>query len=58
MNVRDEVCGMEFFAEQAATHLNVEGKVYSFCADRCRRLFQEHPHWYVPVQETTGKPHA
>jgi YHS domain-containing protein len=49
---------MEFFAEQAATHLNVEGKVYSFCADRCRRLFQEHPHWYVPVQETTGKPHA
>lgn len=58
MNVRDEVCGMEIQSEKAAASLRFEGKIYYFCADRCRRLFQEHPHWYVPIEEAPSDPQA
>jgi len=49
MMVRDEVCGMEFAAEEAAATMRFEGKVYYFCAERCKKLFQEHPERYVPT---------
>lgn len=50
MKVRDEVCGMDFEPDDAATKVRFDGKVYYFCADRCKRLFQWHPEWYVPVK--------
>lgn len=53
MNVRDEVCGMEFPAEQAVAKTKYGGKVYYFCAERCKRLFQENPHWFVPTRQRT-----
>lgn len=49
MMVRDEVCGMEFEAEEAAATLRFGGKIFYFCAERCKRLFKEHPSRYVPV---------
>lgn len=49
MQVHDEVCGMTIDAEDAATEVEFRGRVYFFCSDRCRRKFEEHPDWYVPV---------
>lgn len=51
MTVRDEVCGMSLMEEQIVTTLEFEGTTYSFCSDRCRRKFAEHPGWYVPLKE-------
>lgn len=49
MQVRDEVCGMEFEESEAAAATRFEGKLYHFCADRCKKLFREHPERYVPT---------
>jgi len=54
MTVRDEVCGMTITAEQAAANVEFEGKVYYFCSDRCRLMFQEHPDWYVPTRQNAS----
>jgi YHS domain-containing protein len=51
MRVRDEVCGMEFEAEQAKATVRLRGTLYYFCAERCKRLFEEHPERYVPFDE-------
>jgi len=48
--VHDEVCGMSFLASQAVATCEFEGKIYYFCANRCKKLFLEHPHWYVPIR--------
>lgn len=49
--VRDEVCGMEFSAAEAAATAGFQGETYYFCSDRCRGRFLEHPGWYVPIAE-------
>ncbi len=51
MIVRDEVCGMEFEAEDAAATVRLNGKTYYFCAERCKRRFVEHPQRYVPIEQ-------
>lgn len=56
MIVRDEVCGMEFPATRAAASLEFENKVYYFCAERCRMMFQQNPHWYVSVGPVVDTP--
>jgi YHS domain-containing protein len=53
MLVRDEVCGMEFEADQAKATVRLLGKAYHFCGERCKRLFEEHPERYVSI----GQPH-
>ncbi len=50
MNVHDEVCGMSIERDGAAANLLFQGKRYFFCSDRCRRKFEEHPGWYVPLK--------
>ena len=50
MQVRDEVCGMRFDAATAAAVSVLDGRTYYFCAERCRRKFEEHPDWYVNVR--------
>ena len=50
MTVRDEVCGMEFDASEAAATLTFGRVVYNFCSERCQRHFREHPGWYVKVK--------
>ena len=39
--VRDPVCGMEVDPEHAAAHTVVDGVEYWFCAEGCRREFEE-----------------
>lgn len=50
MQVRDEVCGMTFDAADAAASTKWNGRTFYFCADRCRRRFEEHPDWYVSTR--------
>ncbi len=50
MTVRDEVCGMEFDANEAAATVRLGGLTYFFCSERCMRRFLEHPEWYVPLK--------
>lgn len=50
MQVRDEVCGMRFDAADAAAVSVLDGNTYYFCAERCKRKFEEHPDWYVSVR--------
>ena len=47
MQVRDEVCGMQFEAAAAAATTRLDGRTYYFCGARCRQKFEEHPGWYV-----------
>ncbi len=35
----------------AYAELVIPGRTYRFCSDRCRRHFEEHPGWYVPVKQ-------
>lgn len=51
MRVHDEVCGMTIDADQAAASVEFQGKMYYFCSERCRRMFEEHPDRYVPVSD-------
>lgn len=51
MRVHDEVCGMTIDAEEAAASLVFLDVTYYFCAERCRRVFEEHPDRFVPVPE-------
>ena len=50
MRAHDEVCGMEIEAEDAESTVEFQGETYYFCSERCARKFQEHPDWYVPVE--------
>lgn len=50
MMVRDEVCGMEFEAEAVVSTVRLGATTYYFCAERCKRLFVEHPERYVPIE--------
>jgi YHS domain-containing protein len=43
---------MTLTPDQIVTSLEFQGTRYSFCSDRCRRKFAEHPGWYVLVRET------
>ncbi len=51
MTVRDEVCGMTITEDQIAETLELEGKTYYFCSERCKDRFEEHPGWYVPLKD-------
>lgn len=50
MRVHDEVCGMTIEAETAAGTAEFRGKTYFFCSERCKKKFEEHPGWFVPVE--------
>ena len=54
MEVHDEVCGMTLQVEAAAVTVEFEARRYYFCSDRCKRLFEQHPAWYVPTGNTGG----
>ncbi len=44
---RDPVCGMEIDPGRARAALAHDGKTYYFCAEGCRRLFQEDPQRFL-----------
>lgn len=49
--VHDEVCGMKIDEDEAGDTVEFQGKTYHFCSERCRRKFEEHPGWYVPLED-------
>lgn len=48
--VKDPVCGMEFEEGETAGTLEFNGRKYHFCADGCRKQFEEDPARYVGAQ--------
>lgn len=55
MLAHDEVCGMTIETADAAATLRFQGKTYYFCAERCRRKFEEHPNWYIEVTDDSDQ---
>ncbi len=52
---RDPVCGMEVDPANAAGQVAVHGKVFYFCSEHCRHLFEEAPEAYGSGADGTGK---
>ncbi len=42
---------MTIAENQAAATFEFQGRIYHFCSERCRRHFEAHPGWYVPVRD-------
>lgn len=43
----DPVCGMTVEPDQAAGQADYQGTTYYFCAEGCRKAFQEDPERYL-----------
>ena len=50
---RDEARLLHGVTSRSSASADFQGKTYYFCSIRCRTKFEEHPGWYVPVQEET-----
>jgi YHS domain-containing protein len=51
---RDPVCGRELATGQAPLSIELKGRTYLFCSERCRMLFSIRPAWFVDrTAETT-----
>jgi len=49
---------MEFEAEDAKATFRFRNTVYYFCAERCKRLFREHPEQYVDTRPKADPAHV
>lgn len=47
MTVTDAVCGMEFDVARAAAQAEYKGGTYYFCAEACRKQFEQDPERYA-----------
>lgn len=47
----DPVCQMEVKEESAAAVYEYKGETYYFCAESCRRAFEQNPEKYLEDQE-------
>ena len=47
MKAKDPVCGMTVETETAAAKTEYKGKTFYFCADGCRKAFDEDPERYL-----------
>lgn len=52
MQVKDPVCGMTFDASEAVASVEYEGTTYHFCAQGCRKAFEDDPERYVEGDES------
>lgn len=53
--VQDLICGMRFTIEQAAEHLEYNGRTFYFCCAACRDAFRLDPKRFLPRdQESNG----
>ncbi len=50
---KDLVCGMEVNEEEAAASSLYKGKKYYFCAEVCKRKFDENPEKYIEAEESS-----
>lgn len=46
---------MTITAERAAATVEVDGTIYYFCSDRCRRKFEVQTNWSASLRERTQK---
>ena len=44
--VKDPVCGMEIYPEDAAAQEAHDGRTFYFCSESCRQAFLADPHRY------------
>lgn len=51
MKVRDPVCGMRIESEEAVATAEHENETYYFCAEGCRKAFEEDPERYLQASE-------
>ena len=50
--VRDPVCGMEIYPDNAAGTSVYQGQIYYFCSPGCKEAFDKEPERYVGQSET------
>jgi Cu+-exporting ATPase len=48
--MKDPVCGMQVFPEEAAASIVQDGKTYSFCSTSCAKKFGANPASYTPTE--------
>lgn len=51
----DPVCGMDVEPDKAAAESTYEGKEYYFCAETCKKKFDEDPAKYLDKPEPAEK---
>ena len=54
--VRDPVCGMEIYPDNAAGTSVYEGQIYYFCSPGCKEAFDKEPERYVGQSDTEQNP--
>ena len=52
--IKDPVCGMEISRKSAREEFVYQGKTYYFCAEICRKAFQDEPEKYIPHHRQHG----
>ena len=51
---KDPVCGMEIDEDEAAVTSEHMGKTFYFCAQGCKKQFEENPMKYAKTKEKKG----
>jgi len=49
--VLDPVCGMEIDKDEAVATFEHEGETFYFCAEGCKKQFEEDPMKYIEMEE-------
>ena len=50
--VRDPVCGMEIYPDNAAGTSVYQGQIYYFCSPGCKEAFDKEPERYIGQSDT------
>ena len=51
----DPVCGMQVDPEKVVQTADYDGRTYFFCAERCRKEFENQPQKYLDVSQETKR---
>lgn len=51
---KDPVCGMEVDEDEAAATFEHMGKTFYFCAEGCKKEFEQDPRKYVKMEKKGG----
>ena len=49
--VKDPICGMQVEKAEAVATSEYQGKTYYFCAEGCKKKFDQSPEAYVATKE-------
>jgi len=53
--ITDPVCGMAVVTNLAGITAKIDGEIYFFCAESCRKSFEENPHKYLCSESAKKK---